>query len=227
MAKRDPNDSAAFSFLPAELAADLIACSRPVRLAPEQTLFSAGDPGDGCYWIVDGLLKVTVESASGGQRILAVLGPGTLVGEAAIIDGAPRSASVHAVRESRLAHVTKTAFDAFASKHPDVYRYISVLLMRRLRDIDAALAATSFLPLKGRVARALLSLADAFGKDVGGGRIVIQQKINQSDLAAMAGIARENVNRILRDWVRGKMVTRLSGYYCLENKAALAKELGP
>jgi CRP/FNR family cyclic AMP-dependent transcriptional regulator len=54
-----------------------------------------------------------------------------------------------------------------------------------------ALTATNFLSVKGRVASALLQLAEAFGRDVGSGRILIEQKVNQSDLAAMAGIARE------------------------------------
>ena len=81
------------------------------------------------------------------------------------------------------------------------------------------MAAGSFLPLKGRVARALLDLAEAFGQDVGQGRILIRQKVSQSDVAAMAGIARENVSRILNDWIRDKLVSRLSGYYCLEDKA--------
>ena len=66
-------------------------------------------------------------------------------------------------------------------------------------------------------------LLDA-GQDVGSGRIVIRQKIGQSDIAAMAGIARENVSRILNDWKRRKLVSRLSGYYCLENKAQLEHE---
>jgi CRP/FNR family transcriptional regulator, cyclic AMP receptor protein len=69
------------------------------------------------------------------------------------------------------------------------------LLARRLRDPDEALVATNFLAVKGCAARALLSLADAFGRDVGEGRILIWQKVSQSDLAAMAGIARENVSR--------------------------------
>ena len=95
----------------------------------------------------------------------------------------------------------------------------------RLRDTDAIVAAGSFLPLKGRVARALLDLAHAFGNDVGKGRIVIRQKVSQSDLAAMAGIARENVSRIMNDWMRAKIVTRLSGYYCLENAKKLQSEI--
>ena len=87
-------------------------------------------------------------------------------------------------------------------------------------------AAGSFLPLKGRVARALLDLAEAFGQDVGQGRILIRQKVTQSDLAAMAGISRENVSRILSDWMRGAVVSRLSGYYCLENRAAIERAPG-
>jgi len=67
----------------------------------------------------------------------------------------------------------------------------------------------------------MLELAEHFGQEVGAGRIVINQKISQSDLAAMAGVARENLTRILNDWQREKLVTRQYGYYCLENRAQL------
>jgi CRP-like cAMP-binding protein len=69
-----------------------------------------------------------------------------------------------------------------------------------------------------------LSLAEAFGRDIGQGRILIRQKVSQSDLAAMAGIARENVSRVVNDWVHHSLVSRLAGYYCLENKAVLDRE---
>jgi CRP/FNR family cyclic AMP-dependent transcriptional regulator len=82
----------------------------------------------------------------------------------------------------------------------------------------------SFLSLKGRVAQALLGLAEAFGNDVGAGRVLIRQKVTQSDLAAMTGIARENVSRILSEWMRQKYLTRLAGYYCLENRTLLERE---
>jgi hypothetical protein len=58
----------------------------------------------------------------------------------------------------------------------------------------------------------------------GQGRVVIQHKFSQEDLAAMAGIARENVSRILRDWATRSLVSHLAGYYCLENKAAFKQE---
>jgi CRP-like cAMP-binding protein len=141
-----------------------------------------------------------------------------------MIDGAPRSASVCALRDSKLSFVSRAAFEAYGQANPQVYRQVMMLLARRLRDTNMALAATSFLSVKGRVARVLLSLAEAFGHDVGGGRILVRQKVTQSDLGAMAGIARENVSRILKDWTGRAMVSRLAGYYCLEKKAAIERE---
>ena len=212
------------SALPPELSAALFVKVRTVLLAADQILFLSGDEGDGCYRVDEGLLKVSVAAPTGGERILAILGPGAMVGELSMIDGAPRSASVAAIRESKLCFVSRAAFESFAQTNPDVYRHVMVLLARRLRDTNNALAATSFLSLKGRVARALLNLADAFGHDVGRGRILVRQKVTQSDLAAMAGIARENVSRILQDWIRRKLLSRLAGYYCLENRDALERE---
>jgi CRP/FNR family transcriptional regulator, cyclic AMP receptor protein len=69
-----------------------------------------------------------------------------------------------------------------------------------------------------------LNLAEAFGRDLGQGRILIRQKVPQSDLAAMAGIARENVSRVLNDWLHRSLVSRLAGYFCLEKKAVREHE---
>jgi CRP-like cAMP-binding protein len=209
--------------LPPDIQSQLLTLARPTRLAAGQVLFLADDPGDGCYLIEDGLLKVTVMSPSGGERILALLGAGALVGELSMIDGAPRSSSAYALRESSLRFIGRADFNQFGERSPQLFRHLSILLARRLRDTDAVVAA-SFLSLKGRVARALLSLANAFGHDVGNGRIVIRQKFGQSDLGAMAGIARETVSRILNEWKRDKVVSRISSYYCVENRAVLERE---
>jgi len=78
---------------------------------------------------------------------------------------------------------------------------------------------------QARVARALLELSELFGEDAGEGKIVIAHPIRQSDLAAMAGIAHENVSRILSNWKRRMIVTRLSHRYCINNLTALKREL--
>jgi len=211
--------------LPDRLFSALLAKARPKQLAADEVLFVAGDPGDGFYRLEEGLLKVSIASQTGAERILAILGPGAIVGDLSIIDSLPRSASVTALRPSKLHFVSRSTFSTFAAQEPAIYKYLVKMLAARLRDTDQIVAAESFLPLKGRVARALLELADAFGNDVGGGRIVIRQKVSQRDLALMAGIARENVSRILNDWMRKKIITRLSGYYCIENRPKFEREV--
>jgi CRP/FNR family cyclic AMP-dependent transcriptional regulator len=224
MAKVPPKHDGLLSDLPLELQAGLFAKARTKSLGPGQTLFLPGDPSNGCYRLDEGLLKVSVIATTGGERILAILGPGAMVGELSMIDGMVRSASVTALRDSKVSFISRADFEAFANDNPEVYRYGMILLARRLRYTNDALAATSFMSLKGRVARTLLNLAEAFGDDVGSGRILVRQKVTQSELAAMAGIARENVSRILTDWTRCSIVSRFSGYYCVESKAALQRE---
>jgi CRP/FNR family cyclic AMP-dependent transcriptional regulator len=222
---RPGRQKSVLSGLPKTLSEQLFLGASKMKIAADQTLFMAGDAGEGCYHIISGLLKVTMLSTSGAERILAILGPGSIVGELAMLDGLPRSASVVAVRDSELQFVSKAKFEDCTRKHPEVYKHLVALLASRLRETDEVIAAESFLPLKGRVAMTLLELADHFGDDVGAGRIVIRHKFGQGELAAMAGIARENVNRILADWKRKKLVSRLSGYYCLESKSKLESEV--
>ncbi len=213
-----------FSRLPEKLANDLFAKSRLVKIAADQTLFTAGDPGDGCYRVESGLMKVSVISPTGSERILAIFGPGSLIGEFAVIDGQPRSASVTAVRESLLRFISRAAYDEFVKKHPEVRDHIMMMLIQRLRDTNSIVAAASFLSTKGRVALALIGLAEAFGQDLGGGRHLIKQKITQNEVAAMAGVARENVSRTLNEWMRQKLLSRTSGFYTIENRKQIESE---
>jgi CRP-like cAMP-binding protein len=219
-----PTNQSLLSRLPEHLVTSLFSRATKVRLETDEALFLAGDIGDGCYRVNDGLLKVTMTSRAGNERILAFLGPGAIVGEMSVIDRLPRSANVVAVRPAVLSFLSSADFVDFAKKNPQVYECLVALLAARLRETDTTIAAGTFLPLRGRVACTLLELAQEFGQDVGSGRIVIHQKISQTDLAAMAGIARESINRILNDWKRRKLVSQLSGYYCIEDKAQLQNE---
>ena len=217
-------DQGLLSRLPEHLLARLFGGATTVRLKTDEMLFLAGDTGDGCYRVEDGLLKVTMVSRTGKERILAFLGPGAIVGEMSIIDGLPRSANVVAVRPAILRFLRRTDFQHFAKIHPEVYESLVALLVARLRETDMTIAAETFLPVRGRIACTLLELAQEFGRDVGSGRIVIHQKICQADVAAMAGVSREQVNRTLNDWKRRQLVNQLDGYYCIENQAQLQKE---
>ena len=205
--------------LPQSLAVQLFAGATPHHLKAGEALFMVGDSGDGCYRLEQGLLKVVITSPRGDNRILAVLGPGSIAGELALIDGRPRSASVFAIRDCELRFVGRNAFEECMAQHPEIYRYPA-----RLRETNEVVAAANFLTVEARLARTLLDLAQHFRGHSEAEQIVISHKMTQNDLAAMAGVARENVSRVLTDWKERKIVVRSSGYYCLYDVAALKRK---
>jgi CRP/FNR family transcriptional regulator, cyclic AMP receptor protein len=145
------------SGLPARLSRELFAGAELVQLSAGQVLYRTGDSGNGCYRIEDGLLKITMVSNSGTERILAFLGRSAMIGELSVIDGLPRSVSVVAVRDATLSFVSRAAFGDFTKKHPELCQSLLRLLAKRVRERDKMVAATSFLSLKGRIAQTLPS----------------------------------------------------------------------
>jgi CRP/FNR family transcriptional regulator, cyclic AMP receptor protein len=220
---RSITSTAILSRLPERLSAQLFAGAKSCHLRVGDTLFAAGDSGDGCYRLDRGLLKVIITSPQGEERILAILGPGEIAGELSIIDRQPRSASVIAVKDCELSFVSQKNFEKCTKEDPDIYRYLVNVLALRLRETDQAVAADSFLTVKARLARALLELAEYLGEDAGAERVLIRHKISQSDLASMAGSARENVSRALSDWRRRGLVTHSSGFYSLNDITTLKR----
>jgi CRP/FNR family cyclic AMP-dependent transcriptional regulator len=210
--------------LPIQFAESLLANARPQSLAEREVLFEAGDVADGCYRLEQGLLKVSIASPQGDERILTILGPGAIVGELAIIDGLPRSATVVAIRECKLSFISRKAFVSCLRENPELYSDLVSILVSRLREADTAMAAASFLTVKARVARALLKLAEHLGREGESGQIVILHKIRQSDIAAMAGVARENVSRTLTELKRRGLIGQSSNYYFISDKRKLLRE---
>jgi CRP/FNR family transcriptional regulator, cyclic AMP receptor protein len=217
--------SSTWSGLPKEIASDLLAGAPLRRLKAGDTLFEAGDTGDGCYRLDRGLLKVALESPQVREQIVAILTPGAIVGDLAVIDGLPRSASVVALIECELRFLSRLAFENLTRERPEIYQYLVKLLAARLRQADETIASMAFLPSKGRVARTLLTLAENVGEETDSGGTLIPRVINQGDIAAMAGVARESTNRILSEWERKKLVTKSSGSYWIDDKAKLEREI--
>jgi CRP/FNR family cyclic AMP-dependent transcriptional regulator len=213
------------SEIPEALLSELFQDAIAQNLRDGEALFRAGDVGDGCYRIKTGLVKIVVASQHGEERIISLLGPDAIVGELSMIDGRPRSASVIAIADCSLSFVSRARFQKYTEAHPELTSYLVRILARRLREADDTLAAATFLSVKGRLARALLNLAEYVGEENGGGRIQLRHKISQGDLAAMAGVARENVSRTMSEWRKRDIVTRSSDYYCINDPRALALDM--
>src|SRR5262249_14912236 len=103
-----PKASTLLTELPESLLSGLFQDAVKHNLPDGEALFRAGDAGDGCYRIETGLVKIVVASQHGEERIISLLGPGAIVGELAIIDGGPRSASVIAIADCSLCFVSLT-----------------------------------------------------------------------------------------------------------------------
>jgi CRP/FNR family transcriptional regulator len=217
--------SSSWLCLPESLSSDLFSRATFDKLRAGDVLFEAGDDGNGCYRLDRGVLKVVLRSPHDQERILALLTPGAVVGDLSMIDGLPRSASVIAVSDCELCFVSRTTFGECAERRPEIYKYLTSLLANRLRETDNTIAALAFLTWKGRVARALLEIAEGLGEQTESGETLINKMISQRELAAMAGVARENVSRVLGEWKRLKIVSHSDHTLQIHNKSALRREM--
>src|SRR3954453_22217746 len=107
--------------LPPRLSARLFASAALHCVRAGEVLFRVGDHGDGCYRLEHGLLKIMVMSPEGEELIISFISPGEMVGELAVIDGLPRSATAIAVKHCQLSFISRTAFEQSTKTHPELY----------------------------------------------------------------------------------------------------------
>ena len=95
-----------FAALDDEQAAELRASMSEVTLARGDALFHEGDPGDRLYVVTEGKVKLHRTSPDGRENMLAVLGPGELIGELALFDPGPRTATASPIPKSMASSAT-------------------------------------------------------------------------------------------------------------------------
>jgi len=99
-----------------------------VDVAAGHALFREGEPGDTMFVVLDGAVEVVHE-----DRVVETIGAGGLIGELALIDTAPRSASAIAVTPCRLAQVGKREFMFLVQEHPTFALQVMSVMAERLR----------------------------------------------------------------------------------------------
>jgi CRP/FNR family transcriptional regulator len=159
-------------------------------------VFHEGDESDACYVIRDGEVRVTREHSDGRAIALATLGSGEIVGELAMLDGEVRSASVEALTDVELLAIAARDMRALLERNPEITAKLVVALTRRVRETNERVARQSFQTVPSRVAGVLSQLVSEADSD-GGGRDGVTIRMNQSDLAQLAGTSRESVSRFL------------------------------
>lgn len=169
------------------------------RLDAKETLFRKGDAGNQLYGVLSGRLKAMAAGREGKELVFAVMGPGDVIGEIAVVDSEPRSATVVALERSDLILLDRRDLIPFLEDHPRAAIGLASVLAKRVRRLSSYAEDAFFLPLASRMAKTVLVLA---GRDESGQktRLLNEVRLAQQDLADMLGTTRESVNKQLRSW---------------------------
>jgi CRP/FNR family transcriptional regulator, cyclic AMP receptor protein len=180
-----------------EEAADLRASGRERHYDAGVALFHEGDDAGSVIVLLAGRAKLTVPLSSDREVIVAVRGPGDLLGELAALVDAPRSATVVTIEPVDALIVSGSAFAAFLDRNARVGLVILRLVAERLLYADLQQAQFATHDVVGRVAHRLVELTDRFGVETGDG-IVLDVPLSQEELAGWTGASREAVNKALQ-----------------------------
>lgn len=192
----------------------------PRRYRKGTVIFVQGEPGERCFVIGTGTVKISAYHPDGREAVLAVLGPGDVLGELALFESSPRSADATALEDSELLSLDAGSLNAAIGAHPDIAIALLNVLGVRLRQSNEAFQDIAFFDVPGRVARRLADLADAHGIDVGEG-MLIDISLSQESLAQMVGATRESVNKALAQLKRRGLVARAGRRYVVSDVGKL------
>lgn len=166
------------------------------RYPRHATVVEEGLPGDYMYVIREGRVKVTKLSEDGREKILEFLGEGDFFGEMALLDRAPRSASVKTLDASRMLALSRNDFLASMRSSPNLAMAVVQELTRRLREAGEHASSLSFLSVKDRTKGLLVRLARE-GELRGTRRVT--PALTHQQMADMIGTSRETVTRVVKE----------------------------
>lgn len=184
--------------------ADLLAAGHLQAVIPNETVLRQGDEGDSLVLILEGVVRVGMVTSNGREIILDYAEAGTILGEVALLDGEPRTASAVSLWNGRLLRIGRAAFESLIERRPKMAVRVMRDMARRLRETDATIENDRAFTTAPRLARFLKRLIDskAHGQK-------LAADLSQSELGNFVGISRENINRQLSVWA-GEGVIELS-----------------
>jgi CRP/FNR family transcriptional regulator, cyclic AMP receptor protein len=166
------------------------------RYPHRATVFEEGSVGEYMYVIRDGEVKVSKMSDDGREKVLEMLGPGDFVGEMALLDRAPRSASVKATSDCVLLALSRNDFLGLLRRNPDISLELVRELARRLRETDEEVRGLLFERVEGRTRRVLRRMATQPAP--GRPHLLITGSVTHQQLADLVGTSRETITRVVK-----------------------------
>jgi CRP-like cAMP-binding protein len=185
--------SSLFNRLGDEQLEKLAAKFRPVAFKRNQVIYLKNEPGDGLYLIRSGRVKISVINSDGKDLIINIYGQGEVHGEMSVFDGLSRSANATAIETGESLLLSRQAFQELLRDIPELASNIIALLSRRLRYTTEQ---TEMLGLLGAYERVAFKLLQIGQLNETTGEITVN--IAQQELAAMLGLTREWLNKVLK-----------------------------
>lgn len=149
------------------------------------------EPPEMVYVIKEGRVKVSRYSPDGREQILALLEPGDVFGELALV-GTPEPVSVEAFEDTLVCGLHRDDFLTLIRARPELMLQVMKVLAERLRVAEEEIADLVFRDVPGRLASLLLRLAEAYGRSQRGG-LRLTLRLTHQDMASMIGATRETV----------------------------------
>ncbi len=188
-------------------------------------LMTEGEASDHVIFLLSGRAKCSSYTADGKEVVLAVRGPGDLLGEFSALDGGARSASVSALEPMEALILPSERFINFLADHGRLAILLLQTTTRKLRDADRKRVEFGAYDTPGRVARRLLELVDRYGES-DGDNVRISLSLTQDELAGWTGSSREAVSKALREFRdRGWVTTGRRQIIVLDVDALRARSL--
>jgi CRP-like cAMP-binding protein len=198
---------------------DLIAkSSRRVRYPAKSVVFQEGDSGDFLLVVLQGRVKVMLLGDGGQETIVSILEPPGLLGEIALLDEAPRSATVMTLANTEFLRISRAPFLELLNEHPAIARKVMSHLAGALRDANEQIRTLAMFDAYGRIVRCLLGIARKHGR-AEGERMIVRPKPSFQDIAKMIGCSRETVSRAVKTLEETGYVSEVEGGLALEPRA--------
>ncbi len=205
---RSPADSVPDSILcgaalfravdPAEVA-ELTERLPRVDFSAQQTVYVEGESADRLYIILSGKVKVARRSPDGRAHLLAIVGPSEMFGDLSIFDPGPRTSTATAVTAVHAITMDQDVLRGWVAGHPEIAERLLQMLARRVRRTVDDASDLVLTDVAGRVAKALLRLAQQFGVSERG-IMRVTHDLTQKEIAQLVGSSRETVNKVLTDF---------------------------
>src|SRR4051794_11155200 len=211
-----------FSGLTPEQLADLASVAVPRRWGAGEVIFREGDPGDTCYIVQRGTVRITRNHSDGRTITLAELREGEIFGDLAMFDSEVRSATVEAAEETTAVALLAGDMRRLLLRHPDISLKLLSAFADRLKEANERISRQSFQTVASRVAGVLLSHVEAGTVDEVEPRDVLVRS-TRAEMAQLAGSSRESVSRFLATLERAGLVTCGRGKVVVHDPAALRR----